>query len=196
MEPTEYTWNQSHGYSLDSSVDWQVVSWWSYAYNAMRLSNTQYGQEMSTWYAATQKEMVMEQEAAEGLLVLSSLSSSSNIEKPPRRTNNSISRTEMYQIFGKTLDLPMKCTIKIEVDGKIVSKRACEIRSSNTTSMLYMTCYSRTPFIGMYDRGLRLDGKASASAGPGAHKTKNVTLVRVFTTNATAVAAKSKAKRL
>lgn len=186
-----YAWNQSHGYSLNNSVDWQLVNWWSYAYNAM-----QQGQMVSAWYANTQKEMVLEQEeqdAAEGLLGLSSSSLESQTstgtstkslddrtslkdtkqQKRHRLASNYISRSEMKRIFGMKLSLPLKCTVKIEVDGKVLSKRTCEIRGSTT---LYMTPYDRASFNGLYEKGLRLDNISIDD-------NKNVTLVRMFTKN-------------
>ena len=184
--PNAYAWTQSHGYSLNNSVNWQLVPWWSYAYNAIAYNAMQHGQMVSAWYANAQKEMILkqdEQEAAEGLLVLSSsslesqsTSAKSQDQTPPnkakthlRLASNSIRRSEMHQIFGKRLSLPLKCTVAIEVDGKVRSKRPCEIRGNRT---FYMTSYDRTSCNGLYDKGLRLDNIDDK---------QNVTLVRMFT---------------
>jgi hypothetical protein len=141
-----------------------------------------------SWYANARKEIILnanaqegqeELEAAEGLLFLSSssLESQSTSEQTPsnkskkriRLASNSINRSEMQKIFGKTLSLPLKCTIAIEVDGKVRSKRLCEIKGNST---LYMAPYDRALCNGLYDKGLRLDN---------IDDNKNVTLVRMFT---------------
>jgi hypothetical protein len=62
-----YSWNPTHGYSL-KTVDWQLVSWWSYIYNALKWNHPS---NVSVWYTHAKKEMILEQEAVEALLSLS-----------------------------------------------------------------------------------------------------------------------------
>jgi hypothetical protein len=62
-----YSWNPTHGYSLKNTVDWQLVSWWSHTYNALKRNHPY----VSVWYTNAKKEMILEQEAVEGLLSLS-----------------------------------------------------------------------------------------------------------------------------
>lgn len=138
------------GFNPISAInDWQLQAWWSNTYN-----NYLYQQKV--------KEVTLEIEAISGLLSLSTARMHRSIKrcmKPTMKVVQStqhIKRGDVYRIFGVNVEFPIKCRVKIELDGQIVSApRNCEIKISATS--IYMTAYDRMACRGHFDRGLRLD---------------------------------------
>jgi hypothetical protein len=153
--PGGYAWDPSQGYMLSQSPDSQLASWWSFVYNAS-LQHQQYQQyqqylqqekeaeeaRLRQEQQQQQQQQQLENEAVKGLLSLSISPLPSNPNPPPtklRQASNSLRRKDLVNIFGSSLQLPIKCVMRIEVDGKVVSERKSEIRGNENT--VYMVPY-------------------------------------------------------
>jgi hypothetical protein len=138
------------GFNPISAInDWQLQAWWCNTYN-------------DYLYQQKVKEVTLEMEAISGLLSLSTVRMDRSMKrymKPSMKViqnTQHIKRGDVYRLFGINVEFPIKCRVKIEVDGQIVSApRNCEIRTSSTS--IYMTAYDRMACRGHFDRGLRLD---------------------------------------